>query len=94
MRGWGKEDVRSVEQERKRSFVWTRPTLSCGPDPDDPIYHDQQNDERIDKHEFGGSYMHPNYPSTIFLKKRRPLIVFLLKDLPLQTQETSLISDY
>jgi hypothetical protein len=69
MRGWGKEDVRSTEQERKRSFVWTRPILSFRPDPDDPIYHDQDNDERIDKHKFGGSYVHPNYPSTIFLKK-------------------------
>jgi hypothetical protein len=51
--------------------IWTRPILSCGPDPDDPIYHDHENDERIDNHEFGGSYMHPNYPSAIFLKKKR-----------------------
>jgi hypothetical protein len=71
---WGKEDVHPIEQEGKRSSVWISAILSSGSDSDDPVYHDQENDERIDNHEFGGSYIHPTYPSTIFLKKVGPLL--------------------
>jgi hypothetical protein len=59
MIGLEKKDPLAVKQEPKRSLTQTEAILLYGPDSDDPIYHDQENDEKIDKRQFGGSYMHP-----------------------------------
>jgi len=51
----GREDALSKKPEPERSCAWTKAILFCRPDSDDPIYHDQENDEGIDQYQFVGS---------------------------------------